>query len=94
MFMVVVIGALYMVKTKSTSLGNSKDHEEQLSANGLEMAKHNREYYNRLTPQQKLYYNISTWWNTSDVNVGSRPPDSKPPTLDLSEDKKYLKQGL
>ena len=69
-FMVVVIGALYMSKTKSTRhLGSSKDHEEQLSANGLEMAKHNREYYNRLTPQQKLYYNITTWWNTSDVNM-------------------------
>ena len=68
-FMVVVIGALYMVKTKSTSLGNSKDHEEQLSANGLEMAKHNREYYNRLTAQQKLYHNISTWWNAGGVNA-------------------------
>mgnify|MGYP001420054181 CR=1 FL=1 len=86
-FMVVVIGALYMSKTKSTRhLGNSKDHEEQLSAAGLEMAKHNREYYNRLTPQQKLYHNISTWWNTSDVNVGSPPPVSR-----VEENKRCLK---
>ena len=81
MILLGVVGVLYMTRSTPTT-----SHEDELSANGLEMAKHNREYYNRLTPQQKLYYNITTWWNTSDVNVGSPPPVSR-----VEENKRCLK---
>ena len=46
-------------------------HEEQLTADGIEFARYNRERYERLTPQQKLYENVSYWtnWNASKVNA-------------------------
>ena len=64
MILLGVVGVLYMTRSTPTT-----SHEDELSANGLEMAKHNREYYNRLTAQQKLYHNISTWWNAGGVNA-------------------------
>ena len=64
-FMVVVIGALYMVKTKSTSLGN----EEQLSANGLKMAEHNATRIANQTIGGRIYDTLSNW-----TTAASQPP--------------------
>ena len=75
-FMVVVIGALYMVKTKTTRhVGNSK---KQLSANSRELAKHNTDRYNNLSPIGKLYENITNipWSNSGSVDM-SRVEENK-----------------
>ena len=65
MILLGVVGVLFMARRSTPTIG----HGEQLSATSLELAKHNLDYYNRLTPTQKAYHNISTWWNTSDVNA-------------------------
>ena len=64
MILLGVVGVLYMVRATPTI-----SHEEQLSANSVKSARHNRNYYECLTPQQKLYHNLSTWWNASVVNA-------------------------
>ena len=57
---------------RACELGNSK---EQLFANSRELAKHNLDRYNNLSPIGKLYENITNiTWSNSGVNVGSRPP--------------------
>ena len=78
-FMVVVIGALYMVKTKSTSLGN----EEQLSANGIKMAEYNATRLANQTIGGSIYETLSNWTGTTTV-----------PTLDLQDKKPKLKPDL
>ena len=66
MILLGVVGVLYMARSTPTI-----SHEEQLSADGIEFARYNRERYERLTPQQKLYENVSYWtnWNASKVNA-------------------------
>ena len=73
MILLGVVGVLFMARRSTPTIG----HGEQLSANSVEFARHNREYYDRLTPTQKAYHNISSWFNTSDVSVGSRPAVSR-----------------
>ena len=65
MILLGVVGVLFMARRSTPTIG----HGEQLSANSVEFARHNREYYDRLTPTQKAYHNISSWWNASDVNA-------------------------
>ena len=48
-------------------------HEEQLTADGIEFARYNRERYESQSQQRKLYENISYWtnWNASKVNASN-----------------------
>ena len=48
MILLGVVGVLYMVRATPTI-----SHEEQLSANSVEFARHNRKYYDSLSAQQR-----------------------------------------
>jgi len=67
MILLGVVGVLFMTRRATPTIS----HEEQLSANSVEFARHNRERYDSVTAQQKIYYNISCYtnWNASDVNA-------------------------
>ena len=60
---------LYMTRRATPTIS----HEEMLSADSVEFARHNRERYESLTAAQKLFYNISSWtpWNVSNANTNA-----------------------
>ena len=80
MFMVVVIGALYLSKKEKTSVlsrpgwaSGTQPLSGVPAANSREFSKHNLDRYNRLSPLGKLFENITPWFNASDVSVGRLP---------------------
>ena len=84
---VVVIGALYMSKTKSTrhlgrygpsQMDYSKGHEERITADGVRFAQHNATRYANQTYVDRLYENISNLnpWNASAAKM-SREDEKK-----------------
>ena len=69
MIMLGVVGVLHMTRRATPTIS----HEEMVSADSVEFARHNRERYESLTAAQKLFYNISSWtpWNVSNANTNA-----------------------